>query len=451
MNKDKYATIFDFGVIDYRDDWHDYLQHGFEQCDVDDLIQLATDANLNQTQDDTVWVPVHAWRALAQLKSTKAIIPLITLFDSADKNEDDWMMNDLPEVMGMIGTDALLPLFAFILDNTHQQSAYLVAASALNQIHKNQPDCRDELLVFYQQYLEQPHHQQKALNGFIVINLLDIKAVELIDEIRQIFTNKCVDLMCAGDLEEVEIKLGVRTQRTTPKPTFEQMSGIKPPNFSNLFDDELNDDEWILTDSFFTRYGRAQSIQNTSELNGFFTAIACAPEMIMPSMWMDAIWGATYAPEWDDIEEFELFNQLIFNHYNQVNQALIEGEYYPLFFKPENDNDNDIVNAWCDGFLRGISLWQALNNDDNAVLGNTLKPIVLFTKTQVLNTLKTLSKTEIKQQQNAITSTVIELFYHFYQKRDSKNPSIVRKTDKIGRNNPCPCGSGKKYKKCCLH
>lgn len=21
---------------------------------------------------------------------------------------------------------------------------------------------------------------------------------------------------------------------------------------------------------------------------------------------------------------------------------------------------------------------------------------------------------------------------------------------KIGRNNPCPCGSGKKYKKCCL-
>ncbi|WP_421295616.1 SEC-C metal-binding domain-containing protein [Aeromonas sp. 604534] len=22
---------------------------------------------------------------------------------------------------------------------------------------------------------------------------------------------------------------------------------------------------------------------------------------------------------------------------------------------------------------------------------------------------------------------------------------------KIGRNEPCPCGSGKKYKQCCLH
>lgn len=25
----------------------------------------------------------------------------------------------------------------------------------------------------------------------------------------------------------------------------------------------------------------------------------------------------------------------------------------------------------------------------------------------------------------------------------------VRKGPKIGRNEPCPCGSGKKYKRCC--
>lgn len=32
------------------------------------------------------------------------------------------------------------------------------------------------------------------------------------------------------------------------------------------------------------------------------------------------------------------------------------------------------------------------------------------------------------------------------QYRDSKT---IVKEDKIGRNDPCPCGSGKKYKKCC--
>ena len=30
-----------------------------------------------------------------------------------------------------------------------------------------------------------------------------------------------------------------------------------------------------------------------------------------------------------------------------------------------------------------------------------------------------------------------------------RTPPYVKKTPRIGRNDPCPCGSGKKYKKCC--
>jgi preprotein translocase subunit SecA len=26
---------------------------------------------------------------------------------------------------------------------------------------------------------------------------------------------------------------------------------------------------------------------------------------------------------------------------------------------------------------------------------------------------------------------------------------VIRSTPKVGRNSPCPCGSGKKYKQCC--
>lgn len=28
---------------------------------------------------------------------------------------------------------------------------------------------------------------------------------------------------------------------------------------------------------------------------------------------------------------------------------------------------------------------------------------------------------------------------------------MARRPPKVGRNEPCPCGSGKKFKKCCLH
>ncbi len=39
------------------------------------------------------------------------------------------------------------------------------------------------------------------------------------------------------------------------------------------------------------------------------------------------------------------------------------------------------------------------------------------------------------------------LFHDF----DEPPPFMERATPKIGRNDPCPCGSGKKYKKCCLN
>jgi preprotein translocase subunit SecA len=33
---------------------------------------------------------------------------------------------------------------------------------------------------------------------------------------------------------------------------------------------------------------------------------------------------------------------------------------------------------------------------------------------------------------------------------DGKGVTVRREGKKVGRNDPCPCGSGKKYKKCCL-
>jgi SEC-C motif-containing protein len=37
----------------------------------------------------------------------------------------------------------------------------------------------------------------------------------------------------------------------------------------------------------------------------------------------------------------------------------------------------------------------------------------------------------------------------FYEQGEFKEKSASKQTDRIGRNDPCPCGSGKKYKKCC--
>ena len=54
--------------------------------------------------------------------------------------------------------------------------------------------------------------------------------------------------------------------------------------------------------------------------------------------------------------------------------------------------------------------------------------------------------------QNRIAGAAPEFGYYdddeAYEPRESINPIVA--AEKIGRNDPCPCGSGKKYKKCCL-
>ena len=58
---------------------------------------------------------------------------------------------------------------------------------------------------------------------------------------------------------------------------------------------------------------------------------------------------------------------------------------------------------------------------------------------------------EIIAQQQLIEPAVRRLFRHFFEQRKQASAPYVRDNLKVGRNDPCPCGSGKKYKRCCLH
>jgi len=43
----------------------------------------------------------------------------------------------------------------------------------------------------------------------------------------------------------------------------------------------------------------------------------------------------------------------------------------------------------------------------------------------------------------------IEYIEFINEKTINAKPPVKRSTPKVGRNDPCPCGSGKKYKDCC--
>ncbi len=69
------------------------------------------------------------------------------------------------------------------------------------------------------------------------------------------------------------------------------------------------------------------------------------------------------------------------------------------------------------------------------------KLIIEIYKTMIEEGVNVKNEKEVEKwlQQNA----------HRFQNQGPKVETYRRETPKIGRNEPCPCGSGKKYKKCC--
>jgi uncharacterized protein len=92
-----------------------------------------------------------------------------------------------------------------------------------------------------------------------------------------------------------------------------------------------------------------------------------------------------------------------------------------------------------------------LTATDSAVTEECIQPIRLFATEAGFTRLETMSEAEVIEQQELIEPAVRRLFRHFFAQRKQTGTPYVRESRKVGRNDPCPCGSGKKFKHCCLH
>jgi uncharacterized protein len=98
-----------------------------------------------------------------------------------------------------------------------------------------------------------------------------------------------------------------------------------------------------------------------------------------------------------------------------------------------------------------MSLWRPLDSKETTFTEECLQSIRFFTADADLERLASMSDDEVSARQNLIEADVLRLFQHFFEQRNPAAQTVVRDQPKVGRNDPCPCGSGKKFKKCCLH
>ncbi len=217
---DPVSKLIQLGDPRGRREWRDYTELEIGPEHIPDLIRLALDDELAlaPANSDRVWAGLHAWRALAQLRAEEAARPLTRLLRYIDEHDDQWVLEELPEVFGRIGPPALAILAEYLADQTHPLYARIAAARGIQEIGSRHPQVRDDTVAALVTVLEHFIEHDPALNASLISFLVDLDAVETAPLMELAFAADCVDLIVMGDWQDVQMELGLIEEREARRP-----------------------------------------------------------------------------------------------------------------------------------------------------------------------------------------------------------------------------------------
>ncbi|HEU4557222.1 MAG TPA: hypothetical protein VFS20_05210 [Longimicrobium sp.] len=191
---------------------------GFTAEHVPELIRMMLDEELEAGDEDeeATYGPIHAWRTLGLLRAEAAVEPLMRMLEM----DSDWIKEEIPAVLGMIGPAAFEPLRAALarwsLDSEPWQAG--AAASGLVEIAQYHPEMRDAAVDALSRQLRWWARHHPDLNTMLISDLVQLRAVEAAPLMEAAFAADAVDTSFADDWEDVQVALGLLPERITPRP-----------------------------------------------------------------------------------------------------------------------------------------------------------------------------------------------------------------------------------------
>jgi len=222
-----------------------------------------------------------------------------------------------------------------------------------------------------------------------------------------------------------------------------------------LTDEEL---EWLgealleRVDEDAVTEGMDEGVLDVSELDGLLTAIVSGPTTLLPSRWLPALWG-DFEPVWESVEDSQTFMSLVLQHSNSIASMLMNDPeaFEPLFYERQlEDRTIFIVDEWCEGYMRGARLAEPEWRGGGKQIDDLLEPIRAFTEETDWLGHDLADDADADRLRNSIAPAVRAIHAKWLATRSDPRTPIRRDRPRVGRNDPCPCGSGKKYKRCCL-
>ena len=218
-------------------------------------------------------------------------------------------------------------------------------------------------------------------------------------------------------------------------------------------DTPLTQQEMGRLDAFLESCG--ENAMDVEMLDGFFAALIAGPELVPPSEYLPEIFGGE-VPKFKSKEEAGEIMGLLFRHSNAIADTLAKNEPYAPLMSADEDGKMS-GNAWAAGFLYGMALredsWDRLVSDGNCS-ENLLPMMLLGCEHHPDKKLRPPPITpEMREEVIGHICAAVPAIYQYFRSepQPGSNPSTstIRRAMKIGRNERCPCGSGKKYKRCC--
>jgi len=199
------------------------------------------------------------------------------------------------------------------------------------------------------------------------------------------------------------------------------------------------------------------------ELDGLFCALVIGPITVLPSEWLPVVLGED-DPAWETEEAASRTLELLTRHWHTVVLSFredwsgvsaeegAEAMYFPLLDDPD-ESGHPLAEGWARGFRDGLQWlddehWDALEQDEECV---ALLNLIAALDTGEKSPGNPLTEDERDEILSPLAAG-LQYLYAFWRrwKHVMDAPRIPVRADALpGRNDPCPCGSGKKFKKCC--
>ena len=226
--------LFQQGDPDLIQDWSSYLTLGITAKHINELAKLSIDRSILESEAESGWASIHAWRTLGALSVAESVPPLVAVLQQLSGDEPevdfdeipdfDWVSEELPLVFGHIGRAALPALQTCLVDAHASNRTRENVVVSIAEIGRKHEDARLDCIAILTEQLEKFEDNTPDFNEFLVMVLVGtLKAVESAATIEQAFLADRMTLDLIQNWDEAQIFLGLK----------------EPPDYSNSLSDLL--------------------------------------------------------------------------------------------------------------------------------------------------------------------------------------------------------------------